>query len=140
VGGRWDGPRAWPTLRDAAVEHRQWLRGALASPPQTNEVGRSAALVGAALGFCGCPQLPVRLPEIGASAGLILRADHFAFRSTLGIWGRPDPRSSSTTPGAARCPRAAPSSSPSRWGSTSTPSTPPPPQARSGSVRTFGPT
>lgn len=47
------------------------------SPPQTNEVGRGAALVGALCQLVAEAAYPVRLVEIGASAGLNLRADHF---------------------------------------------------------------
>jgi hypothetical protein len=49
----------------------------MARTVQTNEVGRSAVLFGA-LGMIGGP---VRLLEVGASAGLNLRCDHFAYQS-----------------------------------------------------------
>lgn len=50
------------------------LRASLAQTPQPNETGR-AALLPAALSRLD-PELPVRLCEIGTSAGLNLRADH----------------------------------------------------------------
>ena len=47
-------------------------------PPQTNEVGRAAALIGGLLHLVADnDDRPLRLVEIGASAGLNLRADRF---------------------------------------------------------------
>ena len=67
----------------------------LDSPPQTNEVGRSAALFGGLLQVLGTaehPDLPVRLVEIGASAGLNLLADRFVYRAADGsTWSAGDP-------------------------------------------------
>ncbi len=45
--------------------------------PQTNEVGRAAALIGGLLHVVADNDRPLRLVEIGASAGLNLRADRF---------------------------------------------------------------
>lgn len=55
------------------VAHRDALRDSLLQTPQTNEPGRSA-LLRCALSRLD-PLLPVRLYELGASAGLNLRAD-----------------------------------------------------------------
>ena len=70
---------------DGVEERVRWRevrldRGALDQPPQTNEVGRSAALLGGLLVLVDRFQLPVRLFEIGCSAGLNLRADHYRYR------------------------------------------------------------
>ncbi len=51
TGGRWDAEAAWPDIALAAAEHAEGLRAALDQPPQTNEVGRSAALIGGLLVF-----------------------------------------------------------------------------------------
>ena len=87
VGGEWVAQAAWPDIVQAAAEHAGYLRAALAQPPQTNEVGRSAALVGGLLTLSDRFGLPVRLFEIGCSAGLNLRADHFRYRHQGGEWG-----------------------------------------------------
>ena len=49
TGGHWDAEAAWPEIVLAAPGHADQLRAALDQPPQTNEVGRSAALIGGLL-------------------------------------------------------------------------------------------
>lgn len=68
---------AWPALRDVLAGQPGEVREWLGRPPQTNEVGRGAALAGALCHLVAEADLPVRLVEIGASAGLNLRADLF---------------------------------------------------------------
>ena len=92
VGGTWvpgstDLSSAWADAVEVARGHQDRLRAALDSAPQTNEVGRSAALIGALLKLVHRFPYPVRLFEIGASAGLNLRADHFQYRYQGGQWG-----------------------------------------------------
>ena len=54
---------------------REWLD----QPPQTNEVGRAAALIGGLLHLPVEHRAPVRLFEIGSSGGLNLLADRFEY-------------------------------------------------------------
>ncbi len=77
VGGTGDADAAWAALRDVLGEHRDELRGWLNHAPQTNEVGRAAALIGGLLHLAAVDPRPVRLVEVGASGGLNLRADRF---------------------------------------------------------------
>jgi hypothetical protein len=77
VGGSADPARAWPALRRVLAEHRDELASLLRRPPQTNEVGRAASLIGGLLHVVARWPGPLRLCEIGASAGLNLRADQF---------------------------------------------------------------
>lgn len=64
----------------------QWVESA----PQTNEVRRSAVLIAAALWLDARFHLPLRLSELGASAGLNLMFDRFALRIGSRLWGPPD--------------------------------------------------
>ncbi len=86
--GRWSegGPAAVLDFLDTRGEE---LRPLLEQPPQTNEVGRSAALVGGLLRLGERWPHPVGLFEIGASGGLNLQADRFRFTSDAGDWGDP---------------------------------------------------
>lgn len=87
VGGDGDATAAWPAFRLTLEDHLDQVRAGLTSPPQTNEVGRSAALFGGLLRVLGAgvhPEQPVRLAEIGSSAGLNLLADQFTYRSADG--------------------------------------------------------
>lgn len=71
------GDAAFPSFREALRSHRDRVVEGLARPPQTNEVGRAAVLVGGLLHLAARVGLPVRLWELGTSGGLNLRADHF---------------------------------------------------------------
>jgi hypothetical protein len=87
VGGSWDADAGWPAVLATVTRHFAVLRARLGQPPQTNEIGRSAALVGGLLHpavDAGVRALPIRLYEIGASAGLNLRADRFWFSDDAG--------------------------------------------------------
>jgi hypothetical protein len=77
VGGTGDPEAAWAALRPVLAEFVDELRARLGQPPQTNEVGRAAALVGGLLRVAAAHARPLRLVEIGTSAGLNLRADRF---------------------------------------------------------------
>ena len=57
---------------------------------QTNEVGRSAVLVGGYAEVARRTRLPLRVLEVGASGGLNLRWDHFAYVTDRGVSGDPD--------------------------------------------------
>lgn len=80
---------AWPALAAALDEHRDQIRNWLLRPPQTNEVGRGAALVGGMLHIAAEADLPIRLIEVGASGGLNLRADRFRIDGEVATYGDP---------------------------------------------------
>lgn len=93
VGGDGDAEAAWRQVRILLADYPDAVRERLDSPPQTNEVGRSAGLWGGVLAvLASLPEpLPVRLWELGASGGLNLRADRFRYLAADGPgWGTPD--------------------------------------------------
>jgi hypothetical protein len=76
---------AWPPLIDLLERSGERVRElALAHSVQTNEVGRSAALAPAMLWIS--KGRPLRLLELGASAGLNLRWDAYGYED---LWGDP---------------------------------------------------
>jgi hypothetical protein len=77
VGGTADARGSWAAFREVLVKQCAEIRPLLDSPPQTNEVGRAACLIGGLLHVTARWPGPLRLCEIGASAGLNLRADQF---------------------------------------------------------------
>lgn len=80
-------PRAWAAFRQVLADFRGELRSWLDHPPQTNEVGRAAALLGGLRHVAAETRLPIRLVEVGASAGLNLRADWFCVPGPAGSYG-----------------------------------------------------
>jgi hypothetical protein len=89
VGGDGDAGAAWPALLAALDAHTDAIRDALTRPPQTNEVGRSAALVGGFLVVARETGLPLRVLEVGSSAGLNLRFDRYWYESDGVSFGDP---------------------------------------------------
>jgi hypothetical protein len=87
VGGDADSERAWPALRTLAEERGDRLRELMDRTIQTNEVGRCAALVGGFLCVARETGLPLRIREMGSSAGLLLLWDRYRYESTEGSWG-----------------------------------------------------
>jgi hypothetical protein len=83
-------PHAWAALKKTLAEQREAIRPWLDWPPQTNEVGRAAALIGGLLNITAQASLPIRLVEVGASAGLNLRADLYFVAGDTSSYGDPD--------------------------------------------------
>jgi hypothetical protein len=90
VGGDGDAGAAWPGLHDVLATREPGLTVRLRHIPQTNEVGRAAPLIGGLLTVAAETGLPVRLLEIGSSAGLNLRLDHFWYEAGGSGFGDPD--------------------------------------------------
>lgn len=69
-GGRFDAEPAWRALQGTLAAHEARVRAHLAEQIQTNEVRRCCALLGGFLEIARAHPWPLRLLEIGASAGL----------------------------------------------------------------------
>ena len=87
VGGEPSRAECWHAFRTNVERHRDLLRELVKRPVQTNEVGRCAALVGGFLLVARERNLPLRLLEIGASAGLNLRWDCYYYEAFGEKWG-----------------------------------------------------
>lgn len=80
-----------PEALAALARHPTFLLDWLKSPPQTNEVRRSAPLIAAAHWLTQRFGLPLILSELGASAGLNLLWDHYALRISDQTFGPATP-------------------------------------------------
>ncbi|MDX2225003.1 MAG: DUF2332 domain-containing protein [Rhodospirillaceae bacterium] len=89
AGGTANPERAWAAAEPAIAAHAPFIAAYLTRAPQTNEVGRSAMLLGGFLEIAATARLPLRLLEIGASAGLNLCWDRYRVRSDVFSWGDP---------------------------------------------------
>lgn len=88
VGGTAGAEGAWEVAREVVRDMPELAR-LVRRPVQTNEVGRSAALFGGLQHVVARTRLPVRLLEVGASAGLNLRVDRFAYEVGRRVLGDP---------------------------------------------------
>ena len=77
----------WRALGDVLTTQADFLMRFLDRPPQTNEVARAAVLAGGFLTVAAETGLPLALLEIGASAGLNLHWDAYAYDFGGVRWG-----------------------------------------------------
>ena len=82
-----------PEALDGAVRlagAREDVAAWLANPPQTNEVMRSAVLLGGLFEIARAQGLPLHLREMGCSGGLNLNWDRYRYRLGETVWGPQD--------------------------------------------------
>lgn len=89
VGGRPDAGDPVRPFLAAIAQHRDEISRRIDDGVQTNEVGRSAVLVGGYADVARRTGLPLRVLEVGASAGLNLRWDHYGYDTGAGVSGDP---------------------------------------------------
>lgn len=85
-----DPDRAWAVARVALTTRTEQIAAMLAHEPQTNEVRRSACLLGGFLSIASETGLPLRCFELGASAGLNSLWDQFRYEIGGESWGPQD--------------------------------------------------
>ena len=87
-----DDETVWSVVARVLREQDEALSPWLDGPPQTNEVGRSAALMAGLLVLADRFRLPFALYELGASAGLNTVLDRYGYRlgeTEAGVAGSP---------------------------------------------------
>jgi hypothetical protein len=122
-GGDGDPGAAWLALRDLCASGD--LDEGTLQPVQTNEPARAAALLPGFVEVAARTGLPLRLLEVGASAGLLLRFDAYRYEIGPSSWGPPaspvritaeagrrSDRSRCVPGGAATCGRSTPPGTP----------------------------
>jgi hypothetical protein len=85
-----DPDRAWAVARSMLGAFPEQMASMLAHEPQTNEVRRSACLLGGFLTIGHETKLPLRCFELGASAGLNSLWDKFRYEIGGQVWGDKD--------------------------------------------------
>ena len=89
AGGDSDCDDLWPRFHSVVKQCSEVLRELVHRPVQTNEVGRCAPLLGGFLEVARRTGLPLRLLEVGAAGGLILRWDQYRYEAGHEGWGDP---------------------------------------------------
>ncbi len=90
-GKAFDAAAAWLQARRAMAQHAGRLAAFMDHEPQTNEVRRSACLLGGFLTVAKETGLPLRCFEIAASAGLNLSWDRYRYDLSGTPWGPQSP-------------------------------------------------
>ena len=87
VGGDGNCEDLWDRFRAVVQQHAAELGELVHLPVQTHEVGRCAALLWGFLEVARRAALPLRLLEVGAAGGLILRWDQYRYEQGHEGWG-----------------------------------------------------
>ena len=90
TGGDGNAYAAWGAARDIMQRRLVGIEHLVNRTPQTNEVARSMPLMAGFLAIADRTRMPLRIFEIGASAGLNLRWDSYRYVGDGWSWGRAD--------------------------------------------------
>lgn len=89
TGGDGDAARAWDAIRNDIVENERAYIELVPRPVQTNEVARALPVLAAMLSIAHETRIPLRVFEIGSSAGLLLNFDRYRYTGEQWAWGDP---------------------------------------------------
>lgn len=89
TGGDGDARAAWPAILADVRAHSDVYDALLERQVQTNEVGRAMPVLAAMLALAHRKQLPLRIFEIGSSAGLVMNFDRYGYAGDGWTWGDP---------------------------------------------------
>ena len=87
TGGDGDAEAAWNAILSDVRANTALYGELLARPVQTNEVARAMPVLAAMLAVADATNLPLRIFEIGSSAGLILNFDRSRYSGDGWSWG-----------------------------------------------------
>ena len=90
TGGTGDADAVWPAFLRVLEHHGADIRARLPEPVQYSEVRRCCALLPGFLEVSRQTALPLRLLELGSSAGFNLRWDRYRYETNGTAWGPPD--------------------------------------------------
>ncbi len=90
VGGDGDAEAAWPKVREELGTFDPEILDSLRHPLQTNETARCGALIGGFLTVARETGLPLRVLELGSSAGLNLHFDRYRYEADGMAYGPAD--------------------------------------------------
>jgi hypothetical protein len=89
TGGDGDAAAAWNAIRNDVIANEALYGDLLTRPVQTNEVARALPILAAMLAISDATALPLRIFEIGSSAGLLLNFDLYRYSGGGWVWGDP---------------------------------------------------
>lgn len=90
TGGNGDASGAWTAIAADIAENGAIYDGLMERPIQTNEVARAMPVLAAMLAISHATRMPLRIFEIGSSAGLLLNFDRYRYAGASWAWGDPD--------------------------------------------------
>lgn len=90
TGGDGDAAAAWRAIAADVAENGGIYDGLMERPVQTNEVARALPVLAMMLAVSHATRMPLRIFEIGSSAGLLLNFDCYRYAGETWSWGDPD--------------------------------------------------
>ncbi len=90
TGGDGDARAAWHAIARDIHRHADRYDELFAREVQTNEVARAMPVLAAMLALADAVRMPLRIFEVGSSAGLLLNFDRYRYGGEGWNWGNPE--------------------------------------------------